>query len=74
MAALLSIENARTYQRYEDGENRADAHIVVRISDLTGCAVGATDMHDQRIDWLRENRPELFDEEDAATAGSVSDG
>lgn len=62
MAALLGIENARTYQRYEDGENRADAHIVERIRSVTNNDVGVIDIHAQRLEWLRANRPDLFPE------------
>ncbi|KQR27224.1 hypothetical protein ASF91_19600 [Rhizobium sp. Leaf155] len=60
MAALLGIERARTYQRYEEGENRADAHLVERIRLATKDEVGVIDMHNQRLEWLRANRSDLF--------------
>ncbi|MFK0330678.1 helix-turn-helix domain-containing protein [Rhizobium sp. NPDC090275] len=60
MAAALSIENARTYQRYEDGENRPDAPIVERIIALTTGVVTLDDLHLQRLDWLRNKRPDAF--------------
>ncbi|WP_019279697.1 helix-turn-helix domain-containing protein [Rhizobium grahamii] len=60
MAGILAIENARTYQRYEDGENRADAPLVERILAATEGAVSLDDLHQQRLDWLRANKPEAF--------------
>ncbi|CUX03725.1 helix-turn-helix domain-containing protein [Agrobacterium genomosp. 2] len=66
MAALLGIERARTYQRYEDGENRADAHLVERIRDVTNNDVAVIDMHNQRLEWLKANRLDLFSEPEGA--------
>lgn len=60
MAALLGIERPRTYQRYEEGENRADAHLVERIRSVTDDSVGVIDMHDQRLEWLKTHRSDLF--------------
>lgn len=62
MATLLRIETPRTYMRYEEGENRADAHIVERIRDLTNNDVGVIDMHNQRLEWLKVHRSDLFPE------------
>jgi transcriptional regulator with XRE-family HTH domain len=58
-AGLLAIENARTYQRYEEGENRPDAPIVERILATTSGEVTLDDMHALRIQWLRANKPEI---------------
>ncbi|APO74243.1 hypothetical protein AM571_CH01407 [Rhizobium etli 8C-3] len=66
MASALEIENARTYQRYEDGENRTDAPLVERIIAFTGGSVSLDDLHAQRLDWLRANRPEAFGRREAA--------
>ena len=58
-AKLMSLENARAYQRYETGENRPDAPLVERIRAVTDGSVTAEDHHRQRLDWLKANRPEL---------------
>ena len=60
MADALLIENARTYQRYEEGENRIDAPLAERIMTFTSGAVSLQDLHDQRVSWLRDNRPAVF--------------
>ncbi|WP_457662221.1 helix-turn-helix domain-containing protein [Sinorhizobium medicae] len=57
-ATLLSIESARTYQRYETGENRPDAPLVERIRSVSGGLVMAEDLHRQRLEWLKSNKPE----------------
>ncbi|NMG39838.1 hypothetical protein GRZ55_11340 [Chelativorans sp. ZYF759] len=51
---------ARSFQRIETGQNKADADLVERIAALTEGAVAAQDMHATRLDWLRANRPERF--------------
>lgn len=70
-AVLFGIRNLRTYQRYETGENRADADLVDTIVRITGGSVTAADMHEQRLAWLRENHPEKFpqDADRVSTAG-----
>lgn len=57
---LLGLESARTYQRYETGENRPDAPLIERIMAATDGAVTLADLHRQRLEWLRENKPEVF--------------
>lgn len=57
-ALLLSIESARTYQRYELGENRPDAPVMERIRIATSGQVTLDDMHELRLQWLRTNKPE----------------
>lgn len=57
-ALLLSIESARTYQRYELGENRPDAPIMERIRVATSGEVTLEAMHTLRLHWLRTNKPE----------------
>ncbi|RWN11785.1 hypothetical protein [Mesorhizobium sp.] len=65
-ASLFGLDNARTYQRYETGENRPDADLVERFSALTDRSVGAVDMHETRLAWLRENQPAKFKHDEAA--------
>lgn len=59
-ASRFGVEGARTYQRYETGENRPDAPLVEIILAVTGGAVALDDLHQQRLDWLKANRPEVF--------------
>lgn len=59
--ALAMDGGARSYQRIETGENKADADLVEKIGAMTGGEVTAADMHEVRLAWLRENRPERFD-------------
>lgn len=59
-AEALGLANARTYQRYETGENRADADIAERICQMTKGAVTIVDLHRMRLQWLKEHRPEKF--------------
>jgi transcriptional regulator with XRE-family HTH domain len=60
-SVLLGLESARTYQRYETGENRPDAPLVEKIMSVTDGGVMLEDLHRQRLDWLKENKPEAFD-------------
>lgn len=61
-ATALRLEGgARSFQRIETGQNKADADLVERIGAMTQGAVGAADMHATRLDWLRLNRPERFE-------------
>jgi transcriptional regulator with XRE-family HTH domain len=55
---------ARSFQRLETGENKADSDMVEKIMALTGGAVTAQDMHDVRLAWLRVNQPERFADPD----------
>jgi transcriptional regulator with XRE-family HTH domain len=59
-AGRLGLDSSRTYHRYETGENRADADMVERIALMTDGSVAAEDMHQTRLAWLREHRPERF--------------
>lgn len=59
-AAFFGLKSARTYQRYETGENRPDADLVDVFVRLSGGAVTAADMHQTRLDWLKANHPEKF--------------
>jgi hypothetical protein len=68
-AISLRLEGgARSFQRIETGENKADADLVERIIGLTAGAVTADDMHQTRLAWLRANRPEKFHAETEAAA------
>lgn len=58
--ALCLDGGARSFQRIETGENKADADLVERIVRLTGGSVTAEDMHAVRLAWLKANRPEKF--------------
>lgn len=65
----------RTFQRLERGEVNCDADMVAKIAALTGEAVGAQDMHDVRLAWLKANRPDKFsqDADRVSTAGRSAD-
>jgi transcriptional regulator with XRE-family HTH domain len=70
-AGLLGLAGgARSFQRLETGENKADSDMVEKIMKLTGGAVSAQDMHDVRLTWLRANQPERFEGADAPTPDS----
>ncbi|UFW79994.1 hypothetical protein [Rhizobium sp. SU303] len=59
-ATLLSLKYAGSYQRYETGENRPDAPLTVRIIATTDGQVTLDDLHQQRLDWLKQNRPDAL--------------
>lgn len=59
-ATLLAIDSARTYQRYETGENRPDAPLIERIRVETDGRVTLEDLHRQRLEWLKANKPEAL--------------
>lgn len=59
-AEMLGVGHARNFQKYETGENRPDAPMVERIVVMTGGVVALDDIHAQRLDWLREHKPEAF--------------
>jgi hypothetical protein len=66
-AKALALEGgARSFQRIETGQNKADADLVERIAAFTGGQVTAADMHAVRLAWLKVNRPEKFAVEAAA--------
>lgn len=56
-ATRLGVSDARTYQRYEIGENRPDAPLVERIRAVSRGMVTLEDLHRQRLDWLKSNKP-----------------
>jgi transcriptional regulator with XRE-family HTH domain len=45
---------------WETGRSRPDADMIDKIRILTDDAVTAADMHECRLAWLRENRPDKF--------------
>ena len=53
-ATRLGLRDGRAFQRYETGEHRPDAPLLDQICLMTGGDVSLTDMHQQRLDWLRE--------------------
>jgi len=57
-AKRLGLDSARTYQRYETGENRPDAPMLVMIHKMTDGSVTVEDMHRLRFGWLRQNKPD----------------
>lgn len=63
---------ATTVKRWADGAVRADADTVERIVQMTKSAVTAQDMHQTRLDWLRANKPERFDDGDGGESGGGS--
>jgi len=65
-AQRLGLGFAASYNRYETGENRPDAPMVEHILQVTDGQVGLEDLHQQRLDWLREHRPEMFSAVEAA--------
>lgn len=54
-AALLGLGSARTYQRYETGENRPSALLTERIVRASNGDVSAQDIHAVRLSWERAN-------------------
>lgn len=72
-AQRMGLESARTYHRYESGENRPDAPLVERILSVTEGAVTVQDLHQQRLDWLRENKPEAFADEVHASVAEAAE-
>lgn len=58
-AEVLGLGDARVYQRYESGEQWPSAPTVEAILDMTEKAVSVTDLHEQRVDWLKANRPDV---------------
>lgn len=64
MARHLGIEGVNpggTYVRIEAGSRQPDADMIERIIRFTDGAVTAAHMHETRLAWLRENRPDKFD-------------
>lgn len=51
-AEFFGIPNARTYHRYETGENRPDAPLVEHFVKATDGSVTLADMHATRLSWL----------------------
>ncbi|WP_348643234.1 helix-turn-helix transcriptional regulator [Mesorhizobium sp. B2-1-3A] len=62
-ARALGIEGVNpggTLARIENGSRQPDADMIERIVTLTAGAVTAADMHEIRLAWLKDNRPEKF--------------
>jgi len=59
-AQLLGLGFAASYNRYETGENRPDAPMIERIRRVTEGKVDLEGLHLQRLDWLKEKRPEQY--------------
>jgi hypothetical protein len=62
---LLGYEKAnpsRFYERIETGEIAADADMVARIVVFTDGVVTAANMHEIRLEWLKTNKPERFND------------
>lgn len=59
-AELLGLSDARSYQRYESGEQWPSAPAIENIAAMTGNLVTVADLHTQRLEWLRENKPGAF--------------
>ncbi|WP_283800079.1 helix-turn-helix transcriptional regulator [Nitratireductor sp. GZWM139] len=57
---IAGVNPGGTIARIEVGSRRPDADMVQRIHDLTGGLVSALDMHETRLAWLRQNRPDRF--------------
>lgn len=54
------VNPARTLDRIVRGERAPDADMIARIVGMTDGVVTVQDMHETRLAWLRENRPEKF--------------
>lgn len=52
--------------RIERGEVKCDADIAGNIIALTCGEVSLTDMHETRLAWLKENKPEQFETDEVA--------
>ncbi|QKD16760.1 helix-turn-helix transcriptional regulator [Mesorhizobium sp. NZP2077] len=62
-ARLLGIKGKNpggTLVRIENGSRQPEADMVERILAFTDGAVTAADMHEVRLAWLKDNRPEKF--------------
>lgn len=59
-AEALGLGDARVYQRYESGEQWPSAPIVEALLDMTGRTVTVEDLHKQRLEWFRANKPDSF--------------
>lgn len=57
LAAELGVNGkfpVGTVHRWETGQSRPDADMIVRIEEVTGGAVTALDMHEIRLESLRK--------------------
>ncbi len=59
-ATRIGVGHARNFQKYESGENRPDAPMAERIIAMSAGAVTLTDLHEQRLEWLRRHKPDMF--------------
>lgn len=54
-ASRFGLGSARTYQRYETGENRPSAVLAEKIEQATSGIVTVADLHRTRLAWERAN-------------------
>lgn len=52
LAGMAGVNPGRSYQRYESGRRAAPASVVESISRASGGAVGPSDWHEVRVDFL----------------------
>jgi len=71
---IEGVNPSATVRRWAIGSMRPDADMVERIEKWSGGAVTARDMHETRLDWLRANRPERFDDHDDGQGGAGDGG
>lgn len=72
--AMDGVNPSATLRRWALGSMRPDADVIERIAHWSGGAVTARDMHETRLEWLRENRPERFGDGDAVPCGAPLPG
>jgi transcriptional regulator with XRE-family HTH domain len=58
-AEVLGLGDARVYQRYESGEQWPSAPTVEAILEMTANSVTVVDLHEQRVEWIKANRPDV---------------
>lgn len=58
-AEVLGLGDARVYQRYESGEQWPSAPTVEAILEMTSNDVSVVDLHEQRVEWIKANKPEV---------------
>lgn len=59
-AEVLGLGDARVYQRYESGEQWPSAPTIEAILAMTNNSVSVADLHEQRVEWLKANRPDVI--------------
>ena len=69
LCGMNGVNPGRDLHRYESGSRQAPAHVVERVRIATNGSVTAQDMHETRLAWLRENKPqELLPTKDCCRA------